>query len=241
MLLRFALVMCWSLTCSAQPEADDRRRALEERRELLEARLLEIEAELSGDVPAGTVRLFGRGDRFAGERIPPGFGGMQRDSTLLDENEREALLDDLAETDPQLAESIREIMRERRGFPAPMLGRLRDLSVLRERDPKGFSLRRQEIRAGLEVLRRANALRDVIRSGASEPAKDAAAEALREAVASGFDARSDVLRREIERTTKQVSGMRAKLDQAESNRDAIIEQQFTKLVSRIRAAADRDD
>ncbi|MEL7483700.1 MAG: hypothetical protein AAFN41_05025 [Planctomycetota bacterium] len=240
-MLRIALVVCWSLACSAQPDSGNRRQALQERRDLLAARLAEIDAELDGEVPAGTVRLLGRGDRLAGERGPMGFGGMQRGAAPLDEDEREALLDDLAENDPQLAESIREIMRERRGAPAPVLGRLRELSMLRERDPEGFALRRQEIRTGLEVLRRANELRDALRSGASEAETDAAVAGLRSAVASAFDARGKVLRREIERTTQQVSEMRAKLERAESDRDAVIDLQFTRLLNRIRTAAERDE
>ncbi len=228
---------------SGQP-ADERRELLEQRRAILAERLAEIDAELSGEVPPGTVRMIG-GGRGPGRDMPPpahgADGAPPRDSRreMLDPETRELLLTRLAEVDPELAGRIREMAAARRESPGPVFGRLRELVELRERDPEGFEIRRVEMRAGLEVLRHAGQLRDLLTADADSDEIDSAERALRQAVENGFDAKGAVLRYEIARTTERLGDMQRRLDDAEAGRNSIIEEHFQRLLRRIQAAADR--
>lgn len=243
MILRLALVLCTAASASGQPLDAERKALLEERRALLLARLAEFDAEIRGDVPPGTVQVVGGGRMpggVAGDRPPPRAGDLPRGPREpIDEATRERMLAELAESDPELADRIRAMTRSRRGAASPVFGRLRELAELRDRDPEAFTLRRTEIKMGLDVLRLSAELRDLFSSGADEAAIEAASDRLRGAVAAGFDAKSAVLESEIDRTEQKLVGMRTKLDSARANRSEIIESHFSKLLQRIERATDR--
>ncbi|MEM1072666.1 MAG: hypothetical protein AAGH71_07590 [Planctomycetota bacterium] len=250
-LLRAAAFAVWMGTqaAAAQTVEDTRRAALEERRELLASRLAEIDAELAGDVPPGTVRLFGRGGLDAMRPSPTQLGdrggeaarGGPRDrGGFVDAETRSEMLAALETTDPELAALIRDALQKRDGGGLPVFGRLREMNDLRGRDPEAFAARRQEIRAGLQILKVAGSLRDAIAEQADTAVVDQIIAELRAAISNGFDAKRDVLRVEIERVEERAEGMRRRFDQAESKRSSLIEEHTERVLDRIRKSARRD-
>lgn len=253
---RFAAPLLVAVPAVAQPDTGrdagpdaERTRLLEDRRSIIAERLAEIDAELAGDVPPGTVRLFGVADRPGGGRMPslapldgrrgelgehsqprPGRGAS-------DPADREAMLERLAEIDPDLAETLRAASARGNRAGGPVFSRLRTLLELRDRDREAFDVRRAELRAGVEVLRKAGGLRDLVQTGASQAEIDQAEGRLRDAIAVGFDAKAAVLRHEIERTTSRLDDMQRKLDETVSRRESIIAEHAARLLERVRTMA----
>lgn len=234
----FGIAAAAAFSAVSQPGDDDRRVLLEERRAFLAARIAEIDAELSGKVPPGTFAVLGEWrEAREGRPVRAIREGMPERKPALDDETRDRLLDELAQSDPELAQRIRDTVRTRGGAHSPVFGRLSELSELRLRDPQAFAVRRDEIRAGLDVLRHSDALRELLSASADASQIDAAMERLRAAVTAAFDAKGAVLRIEIEGTEQHVTNMKAKLAGAEANRSQIIEQHFDRLVERIRRAS----
>ncbi len=234
------LIGLTALSGVGQPLDAERRGALEQRRDLLAARLAEIEAELAGDVPEGTVRLFGAGQAAGDERGVPVLRDRRRDGRMIvDPDTREQLVAELEKNDPELAAFIREAMNRRGGGSLPVFGRLREMLELRDTDPEAFEARRAEVRAGLRVLRVSGALRDLIAADGAEEDIERITFELRTAVAEGFDAKRAVLRLEIDRGEQRAAEMRQRLQNADTNRSSLIDEHLNRLLERIRSAATR--
>lgn len=232
-----------TISLVAQPESSARRAALESRRELLAARLAEIDAELAGELPSGTVRLFGPGgagaSRQADPFMPERRDGFRDRGRLLDAETRERMLTQLDDRDPELATLIRQAIEARGDSNLPVFGRIREMDDLREKDPEAFAARRDEILAGLGILRLASTLRNDIASDADAERIERVTTELRGAIASGFDAKREVLRIEIERSQHRTDDLIQRFERAESKRSELIEEHTDRLLRRIRTSADR--
>lgn len=245
MRLMLAIAACMSVgLTSGQPDDADRREMLESRRELLAERIAQIDAELRGEAPAGSVRIFGQPDEGRFDRPPPdedgGRGRRERRGGDFDPESRERVLRALAEKHPELADRVRRSVEHGSGRSGPVFGRLQEMIELRDADPEAFEARRGEIEAGLDVLRLAGELKSAIRDGTDEQQIAAVSANLREAVERGFDAKGAVLRLEIERQQSRLDEMQQRLAHAETNRSEIIAAHFDRLLKRVRAAAERE-
>lgn len=240
--------MLAAVLASGQPESDTRREMLEARRDVLASRLAEIEAELSGEVPPGTVSLFAMRDSAQngrpGQALPERPGrreGQGRDwrsdaPWAIEPQARDQILAELEATDPDFAARVREEADRREGGRLPVFRRLRGMSELRERDPEAFAARREEILAGLRILRAAREVRRAVQNGTDTGEADEITNRLRTAVAGGFDAKRAVLQLEINRGKQRTAVLQQRFDRAEAERETLIDEHTERLLDRIRSS-----
>lgn len=101
--------------------------------------------------------------------------------------------------------------------------RIREAASVKDRDPKLFELRANEIRAGIQVLESARAYHDLKREKAPDDKLAAAQATLRDALAAQQDARAAMMAREIDALSERVKSLQADLERNKANRDNAID------------------
>lgn len=121
---------------------------------------------------------------------------------------------------------------------APRLQRLVDL---KDTDPERYEATKQEMVAGLKIARAARELSMTMRDKNATPESQAQAkDALRSAIAAGFDARAAMTRYELRDAQARLEDLTSEVAKAESERDQRISEQFERMLRRIETGADGD-
>ena len=119
---------------------------------------------------------------------------------------------------------------------APRLQRLVDL---KDTDPERYEATKREMIAGLQIARAARELSIAVRDADATDEKIAQAQnALRDAIANGFDARAEMTRYEIRDAEERLEQLNGEVSRAEAEREQRITEQLDRMVERIRSGAD---
>ena len=112
--------------------------------------------------------------------------------------------------------------------------KIRDVIGLRTSDPKLFSLRVDEMRAGFEVFTGARDLSEAVHAKKAETETAIIEAAIKEAIGRRFDAQLAAQRLELESLGERVEHLKAEIDRKSSNRDASVNEEAAKLIERAR-------
>lgn len=189
----------------------------------------------------------GRGGREPGPgRSGPGGGGGGREPMLdrpLTDDERAAVREFLRSAQPRLHAMFDELEKadpEEAGRKLrEMFPRLRPLIELRQRDPKQYEARLNELRSGREAMDSARRVVELEQpgSGAAEGDLAAARQALRGAVAAHLEARTEIRRMDLDRQIARAQSERQEMDNRTSDRDSEIDEMVNRMIERERQRA----
>lgn len=178
-----------------------------------------------------------------------GRGG--RDRTPLDrpmtDEDRAAVREFLKVAQPRLFEMLQRFEREDPAEAQRKLAeafpRVRPLIELRSTDPALFELRMKDLRLGREAMEAARWLADQEGSSGDISDADRAArqQPLREALAAQFDARTEIMRHDLEMQTRRHDEAKRELANRASGRDEAVDSMMTRLLSRERERLRRGD
>lgn len=174
----------------------------------------------------------------------PGRGGREPmlDRPLTDE-ERAAVREFLRSAQPRLHAMFDELEKadpEEAGRKLrEMFPRLRPLIELRQRDPKQYEARLNELRSGREAMDSARRVVELEQpgSGAAEADLAAARQALRGAVAAHLEARTEIRRMDLDRQIARAQTERQEMDRRTGDRDSEIEAMVNRMIERERQRA----
>ncbi len=179
------------------------------------------------------------------EQAGPGGEGSRPDRVLSPEDRRKlwSVLRDL-QADPALAgnDSPFAHIVDAEGPEADRLlqrlaPRLRNLVELKENDQERYVAARQEMVAGIHIARAAKQYGLMLRDPeASEDDLNQARRVLRAAIADGFDARATMTRYELRDAEERLDSLKADISEAESQREARIDEQLRGMILRIKSA-----
>jgi len=181
--------------------------------------------------------------RRSTEAIAPGPFAPERDDRRvdpppLDEAQREAALEVLADVYPRFAERLNEAQeanpRRAEWALRKMWPRLHRLVELRDRDPALYKLRVADQRHKVETLRLVHQLRRALRQGEAPGRVSALQDRLRERVNDHFEVRQRMRRHELEQLAERIEQLRAELRQRQANRDQLIGRYIEALLKRQR-------
>lgn len=152
-----------------------------------------------------------------------------RETGPISPQERETLLALLKETMPTLWSRL-EALQEKDPQAAErmsgrLLSRLREAAELKDREPKLYALKIDELKAWADVMAAAQALRE--RSGEADV--NALRTKLREAVSLQFDAREATQNQEIADLEKRLKTLREESAQKSANRTQLIDEFMTRI------------
>ena len=125
---------------------------------------------------------------------------------------------------------------------ARLAPRLRNLVEFKGTDEERYATARKEMVAGIQIARAARQYGLTARDqNASDEAKNQARRVLRAAIAAGFDARAEMMRYELRDAQERLDSLTQEIAEAESERDARIDEQLTNMVNRIESSDQWDD
>lgn len=154
--------------------------------------------------------------------IPPLGGGPR-----LSDEERQRVATILAEVNPAGAAKLDELgsrdSRARERLLDGLGNRLRGMEAMRDRDPKEFQLRVDEMVGVMEIMRHGRAYTELARSGADDEKLAPARQAMREAIDQQFDRRLAILRHQLMRSKERTQRFEQDIDSTASNRSKIVE------------------
>ncbi len=227
----------------APPTADQLRARLQRRLEdtrLIQQRLEAAIASLdSGTAPEVVMRtLFEPRDGDA-RREPRdfdqpgrGFGGPDPRAPLTTQ-EREQLLAYIGEHMPRVAAWLTELERDDprllEAVRTRLAPQLREIQRLRERDPVGAQARTEELIATMGVMRATRLHRAAARAGADSPAAIQTRAALRDALATQFDARLAASRHELTALAERIKSLEADIASQTDGRDAHVDSALDRI------------
>lgn len=189
----------------------------------------------------------GQGPRGPGRgQRDPGLGGGREpmlDRPLTDD-ERAAVREFLRSAQPRLHSMFDELEKadpEEAGRKLrEMFPRLRPLIEMRQRDPRQYEARLNELRSGREAMDSARRVVELERpgSGAAEADLAAARQALRAAVAAHIEARTEIRRLDLDRQIARAQTERQEMDSRSGERDSEIEAMVNRMIERERQRGD---
>lgn len=190
--------------------------------------------EVESDEPD---RRGNRRDAFR-EGGPDRWSRQNGDQALSPEAMRE-VIEDLREAadiqgDGMFMRFLERDTEESRRFLSRMEPRLRELHDLKRRDRALYGTKLRELGAGLEIGRAARHLGELIRTGeADEEALQSARDALRHAIAQGFDAKAAATKQELAGVQAKLNELTEEIARAESEREAQIEARYQEMLRRM--------
>jgi hypothetical protein len=222
---------------SDQPNAPRLREALQQRLDRIrtqESRLEEAITKLDAGADPRQLR-----EQFAPE---PDARNPRRDQSLQQDPPsrptREELLAVLRDLDPDMANRIeaaldRNPQRAREQFRR-MQKRLRDLAVLRKKDPAAYAVRISMQRAEREVLQAARRLhRAMVDDDTPDEALEQHKAALRDAISKRLDAEISLREHNLENFATRLESMRTQLDTLRQNKEQNITKHMEKVLDRV--------
>lgn len=188
----------------------------------------------------------GQGPRGPGRgQRDPGLGGG-REPMLdrpLTEEERAAVREFLRSAQPRLHTMLDELEKadpEEAGRKLrEMFPRLRPLIEMRQRDPRQYEARLNELKSGREAMDAARRVVEIEQpgSGAAEGDLAAARQALLAAVGAHLDARTEIRRLDLDRQIARAQKERQELDSRSGERDSEVEHMVDRMIERERQRA----
>lgn len=154
--------------------------------------------------------------------------------------EREQMMAILRDAMPSLAKRIEEAQKTDPEAGKRLLGRwaprLREAAQLRERDPKMFGLRVDELREGWKVLEAARAARDLAKTSRDGEEKIAerrtkAQDELKAALAGQFDARLALQAHEVEMLSKRLEELNKRLADQKASREERVKETAERILN----------
>lgn len=128
---------------------------------------------------------------------------------------------------------------ESRRFLSRMEPKLRELHDLKRRDRALYGTKLKELGAGFEISRAARHLGELMRTGeAEEEELQSAREALRNAIAQGFDAKAAAAKQELAGVQAKLNELTEEIARAESEREAQIEARYQEMLRRMESHMD---
>jgi len=165
----------------------------------------------------------------------------------MTDEDRAAVREFLKVAQPRLFEMLQRFEREDPAEAQRKLAeafpRVRPLIELRSTDPALFELRMKDLRLGREAMEAARWLADQEGSSGDISDADRAArqQPLREALAAQFDARTEIMRHDLEMQTRRHDEAKRELANRASGRDEAVDSMMTRLLSRERERLRRGD
>ncbi len=143
------------------------------------------------------------------------------------------LLEDLEKRDPE--EAKRKLVE---AFP-----RIRPLLELRKSDPELFELRMKDLRTGREAMEAARWLAEHEGgdAAASEAERARRRESMRSALLVQYDARTEILRRDLAQQTERLSEAKVECEGRSAERDKAVDDVMARLIERERERMRRGD
>jgi len=223
-----------------QPSREELRQDMQQQLERLQMRerwlQRQIESIDRGDMPERPQ---------PGEGEPPHERDRGRELTAEDQAKFIAVLRDIQSDrgnsgeDSPFARILEKEGPERDRILRKLAPRLQRLVDLKDTDPERYEATKDEMIAGLDIAHAARKLSLELRNPeASEASTLEASNALREAIAKGFDARAAMTRYELQDVEQRLEVLTAEVSQAEAQRDERIEEQFQNMLRRIESGND---
>jgi hypothetical protein len=221
-----------STPADVSTDRDALRQRIEKRLDDVRKQLQSLEEGLKSLNSGGDIApLRALGERRGGWRGGPtrGEDSTTREAGPISAQERETLLALLKETMPTLSARL-DALREKDPQAAErmsgrLLSRLREAAELKEREPKLYALKIDELKAWAEVMAAAQALRE--RGDGADV--NALRTKLRQAVAQQFDAREATQGQEIADLETRLRTLREESAQKSANRTQLIDEFMTRL------------
>lgn len=219
----------------------------------LERRLHEIDRERErlagaierlhkGEDPAGVMDDLPVGPGRPGDERPRGFqprgtdrsDGPKTETGILPEISREQVLEFIRAEAPQASMFLDRLkeqspaMHDR--WVARLTPRVREFMTLKATDTELYEVKRREWKAGWAVFAAAREVREAVTAPSpDENAKVAAVMKLRSALGEHMDARLEGQRREIRDLEARITELRDRMDRAEQDRPARIDEVVSKI------------
>lgn len=174
---------------------------------------------------------------------PAGHGeGRGRRERLTDE-ERQAFVQYVQEHAPELAQRVQHLRDEHPMLADRMLSRMepRLRLMMAEEDLEMRELRREELRAGWDVVSSTRQLADAIRGSADEMVVGNLAQSLRTALGEHFDLRQAMQEREIAMLESRLAQLRTEMDAHLVSRDEHVEQRVDAIIRAVRQRSESED
>lgn len=180
--------------------------------------------------PGGAGGPGGPGERGQ----PPAAGPLGEPMVRLPEHERAASMEVVRLERPELAERIERMaaLPEVRERIYEVLGtRLRGLAELkRSNDPEMLTLRLDEIKGVMDIIRHSTEYGRAKRAGEAEASLAATRDAIRASAAEQFDIRLKIQQRQVDQLIRRSERMRADLARLADERDRIIDEKTAQLL-----------
>lgn len=177
----------------------------------------------------------------AGPGGRPGEGGPP--AGPLSATEREEIHRFIDKHMPQMAERMKSFASlepdaaER--MTMRMAPRFRELMTLEKREPKLFTHRLDEMRAGFEIIALSRELSDLVRSKGSEQAIAAAEKNVKDAVRARVEAQMKGQEAEIEALANRVQSLREQLRERTASKEDRITEESSRVIERARDPENR--
>lgn len=181
-----------------------------------------------------------RGNRREGSREsgPDRWSRQDGNQSLSPESMREVIEDLRDSADIQgdgiFMRFLEQDTEESRRFLSRMEPRLRELHDLKRRDRALYATKLKELGAGLQIGRAARHLGELMNSGeADEEELQSARDALRNAIAQGFDAKAAATKQELAGVQAKLNELTEEIALAESEREEQIETRYQEMLRRM--------